>query len=63
MASNLKTKKYSDGSLILYVTDNTKWSNNNTGAWCYYDNNTTNDSKYGKLYNWYALSRTTNGMN
>jgi len=61
MASNLKTKKYSDGSLILNVTDNTKWSNNNTGAWCYYDNNTTNDSKYGKLYNWYALSRTTNG--
>ena len=25
-------------------------------AWCHYDNDTANGAKYGKLYNWYAVS-------
>jgi uncharacterized protein (TIGR02145 family) len=25
-------------------------------AWCYYDNSPANGQKYGKLYNWYAIS-------
>jgi uncharacterized protein (TIGR02145 family) len=25
-------------------------------AWCYYNNDTSNEKKYGKLYNWYALT-------
>ncbi len=25
-------------------------------AWCYYENKTENGSKYGKLYNWYAVN-------
>jgi uncharacterized protein (TIGR02145 family) len=61
MAENLKTSKYSDGTTIPNITDNTQWSNLSTGAWCYYDNNLANNSKYGKLYNWYAVSPTTNG--
>ena len=61
MAENLKTSKYSDGTTIPNITDNTQWSNLSTGAWCYYDNNSANNSKYGKLYNWYAVSPTTNG--
>jgi len=61
MAENLKTSKYSDGTAIPNITDNTQWSNLTSGAWCYYDNNVANNAKYGKLYNWYAVSKTTNG--
>ena len=60
-AENLKTSRYNDGTLIPNVTDNTQWSNLSTGAWAYYKNNSANNTKYGKLYNWYAVSPTTNG--
>ena len=61
MAENLKTAKYNDGTGIPNVTDNTQWLNLTTGAWCYYNNDATTNEKYGKLYNWYAVSQTTNG--
>jgi len=61
MGENLKTSKYSDGTTIPNITDNTQWSNLTTGAWAYYNNDATNNAKYGKLYNWYAVSPTTNG--
>ena len=61
MAENLKVTKYNDGTSILNVTDNTEWQNNTSGAWAYYDNDVANNAKYGKLYNWYAVSPTMNG--
>lgn len=61
MAENLKVSKYSDGTAIPNVTDNTEWSKLTTGAWSYYNNDAVNNAKYGKLYNWYAVSKTTNG--
>jgi uncharacterized protein (TIGR02145 family) len=61
MAENLKASKYSDGTTIPNITDNTQWSKLTTGAWSYYNNDATNNAKYGKLYNWYAVSKTTNG--
>jgi uncharacterized protein (TIGR02145 family) len=61
MAENLKTAKYNDGAGIPNVTVNTQWQNNITGAWSYYNNDAANNAKYGKLYNWYAVSPTTNG--
>ena len=61
MAENLKVSKYSDGTTIPNITDNTQWQNDTTGAWSYYNNDVTNNAKYGKLYNWYAVSKTTNG--
>ena len=61
MAENLKISKYSDGTTIPNITDNTQWQNNTTGAWAYYNNDAANNAKYGKLYNWYAVSPTTNG--
>ena len=61
MAENLKVSKYSDGTTIPNITDNTQWQNNTTGAWSYYNNDVVNNAKYGKLYNWYAVSKTTNG--
>lgn len=61
MAENLKTSKYNDGTAIPNVTDATQWSNLTTGAWSYYNNDAANNPKYAKLYNWYAVSQTTNG--
>jgi uncharacterized protein (TIGR02145 family) len=61
MAENLKTAKYSDGTTIPNVIDNTQWKNNTTGAWAYHNNDAANNLKYGKLYNWYAVSKTRNG--
>ena len=61
MAENLKTAKYNDGTAIPNVTDNIQWSNLTTGAWSNYNNDSANNAKYGKLYNWYAVSSTTNG--
>jgi uncharacterized protein (TIGR02145 family) len=62
MAENLKVSKYSDGTTIPNVTDNTQWAQLTTGAaWSYYNNDAANNAKYGKLYNWYAVSKTSNG--
>ena len=61
MAENLKVSKYSDGTDIPNITDNSQWENNTTGAWCNYNNDAANNAKYGKLYNWYVVSPTTNG--
>ena len=51
---NLEVTTYSDGTPIPQVTDPTAWAALTTGAWCYYNNNATNGTTYGKLYNWYA---------
>jgi uncharacterized protein (TIGR02145 family) len=56
MAENLKVNKYNDGTVIPNITDNTKWGGNNIGAWAYYNNDASKNAKYGKLYNWYAVS-------
>ena len=56
MVENLKTGHYRDGSAIPNVTDGSTWGRLSTGAWCTYNNNPTYDSKYGKLYNWYAVN-------
>ena len=61
MAENLKTSKYNDGTPIPNVKDSLEWSKLTTGAWCYYDNDEKYNAKYGKLYNWYAVSPVTNG--
>ncbi len=61
MAENLKTSKYNDGTQIPNVTDYTNWSQLTTGAWAYYNNDSANYAKFGKLYNWYAVNYETNG--
>lgn len=53
---NLDVTTYSDGTPIPQVTDQTAWVNLTTGAWCYYNNDPTNNAVYGKLYNWYAAA-------
>ena len=56
MVENLRTTKYSDGTPIPNVTGNFDWGSLSTGAWCHYDNDSSQyESMYGKLYNWYAV--------
>lgn len=55
-STNLEVTTYRDGTLIPQVTDPTEWENLNTGAWCYYNNDTANGAIYGKLYNRYAVA-------
>jgi uncharacterized protein (TIGR02145 family) len=56
MAENLKVTKYRNGDIIPQVT--ILWSGTVTGAWCYLDNNSTNNALYGKLYNWHVVKDT-----
>jgi uncharacterized protein (TIGR02145 family) len=53
---NLDVTTYRNGDPIPQVTNPTTWAGLTSGAWCYYDNLETNGAKYGKLYNWYAVT-------
>ena len=56
MAENLKVTHYRNGDAIPNVTDDKKWSKLSTGAYCVYDNKSSNADTYGNLYNWFAVS-------
>lgn len=63
MASNLKTTKYSDGTSIVNVTESgyntaTSWAYGlrTTGAYCWFNNDISNKTSYGALYNWYTVN-------
>ncbi|MCB0483171.1 MAG: fibrobacter succinogenes major paralogous domain-containing protein, partial [Flavobacteriales bacterium] len=65
MASNLKTRKFRNGDTILMAGDSAQWAaiwNNynptKVPAWCYYNDDSTNNTVYGKLYNGYAVADT-----
>jgi uncharacterized protein (TIGR02145 family) len=53
---NLTVTTYRNGDVIPQVTDSAEWVGLSTGAWCYYNNDPSNESKYGKLYNWFAVN-------
>ena len=68
MAQNLNTTQYNDGTAITLVTDDAQWTENyNNGTtlpmMCWYNNDqaTYTANTFGALYNWYAVSPTTNG--
>lgn len=65
MAANLKTTKYNDGTAIRDAQSDTAWQFSDyynrldTGAYCWYNTHTGQDSlvtKYGRLYNFYAVN-------
>lgn len=53
---NLSVVTYRNGDTIPQVTNDSIWSHIETGAWCYYNNDSLNNARYGKLYNWYAVN-------
>jgi uncharacterized protein (TIGR02145 family) len=70
MAENLKTTKYNDGTSIPNIKDSSLWNKLNTGAWCYFKNDSSyvskccgimSNDKYGKLYNWFTINSVSNG--
>jgi len=54
-SKNLDVTTYRNGDVIPQVQDKSAWVKLETGAWCYYDNDASNGTKYGKLYNWHAV--------
>lgn len=56
LKENLKTTKLNDGTPIVNVTDNSTWVGTRTSAYCWYDNDISNKTYFGALYNWYAIN-------
>ncbi len=61
MAENLKTTKYQNGETVPTVASAAAWFTvGASGASCIYDNDISNLSIYGRLYNWYAVADVRN---
>ena len=55
---NLNVATFRNGDPIPQAKTDEEWKaagENKQPAWCYYDNKVANGTKYGKLYNWYAV--------
>jgi uncharacterized protein (TIGR02145 family) len=55
MAENLKVTRYRNGDPIPNVTSYLVWESLAMGAYCDYNNMSSNSTIYGRLYNWYAV--------
>jgi uncharacterized protein (TIGR02145 family) len=56
---NLDVATFRNGEAIPQAKTDEEWKaagKNKQAAWCYYENNSENGTKYGKLYNWYAVN-------
>lgn len=61
MANNLDVSYFRNGDKIPHAATSAEWekaAENESPAWCYYNNDEVNGEKYGKLYNWYAVNDT-----
>lgn len=59
MSENLSSEKFRNGERIPEAKTKSEWERfcrEGKPAWCYPMNNKDNHEKYGKLYNWYAVS-------
>ena len=56
MAENLKTSHYQNGDTIPETADAGSWISKSTGAFCYYNNDSSNNKIFGKLYNWFTIT-------
>ncbi|HQG76272.1 MAG TPA: FISUMP domain-containing protein [Bacteroidales bacterium] len=58
-ATNLNVVTFRNGDTIPEARTNEEWvaaGKSEKPAWCYYNNDPKNGSKYGKLYNWFAIN-------
>lgn len=59
MTRNLDESTFRNGDIIPEAKTDAEWQKageEGKPAWCYYNNDPANGAKYGKLYNWYAVS-------
>ena len=59
MSKNLDVSNFRNGEAIPEAKDAEQWikaGKNKTAAFCYYNYDSKNGEKYGKLYNWFAVS-------
>lgn len=59
MTENLNVSTFSNGEKITEAKTSAQWTklcNEKKPAWCYYEFKPENGKKYGKLYNWFAIS-------
>jgi uncharacterized protein (TIGR02145 family) len=59
MLENLNVSVFRNGDTIPEAHTVTDWveaGKQEKPAWCYYEDNSENGLKYGKLYNWYAVA-------
>ena len=57
-SKNLDVSTFANGDLIMEAKTEEEWKKagaDKTPAWCYYNNDPTNATEYGKLYNWFAV--------
>jgi len=59
MAENLNVGNFRNGDPILQAKTDDEWARagkEGKAAWCDYENKPENGTKYGKLYNWFAVN-------
>lgn len=57
--ANLNVQTFKNGDTIPQAQTDEEWINagkQGKAAWCYYNNDSSNSSKYGRLYNFYAVA-------
>jgi len=58
-STNLDVSTFRNGDPIPQAKTDAEWEGageNKQPAWCYYDNDPSNGTEYGKLYNWYSVN-------
>lgn len=57
--NNLDVSCFRNGDLIPEAKTTREWleaGNNKSPAWCYFNNDSKTDKRFGKVYNWYAVN-------
>lgn len=55
MAENLRVTRYNNGDSIPFLLSTADWAETDLPAYGYFDNDTSNISKFGLLYNWFTV--------
>lgn len=61
IVENFKTTTYANGIPIPNPTIAGNWAADTSGGYCWYNNNISNKTPYGAMYNWYAVGN-ANGL-